>query len=205
MWRRDSASAGDAEDETRLVSSVEEAIRLGADAAICYLFIGQHDLSRETRSMTNAALAAAEARRWGLPLVIEPMAARGGRLDPFAAATVAMNTRMAVEIGADVVKTDWPRDVAAFATVVDAAAETPILIAGGARTGDDRETLRMVDAILRAGADGILFGRALFQSPRPLALMRAVRALIHEEMTLKEALRELSRDKGKKGSAAAAA
>ena len=79
----DSASAGDAEDETRLVSSVEEAIRLGADAAICYLFIGQHDLSRETRSMINAAASATEARRWGPPLVIEPMAARGGRLDPF--------------------------------------------------------------------------------------------------------------------------
>ena len=58
---------------------------------------------------------ARSARNWGMPLVVEAMAARQGRLKtPFDAETIAMNTRIAVEIGADVIKTDWAGTIRRF-------------------------------------------------------------------------------------------
>jgi DhnA family fructose-bisphosphate aldolase class Ia len=121
------------------------------------------------------------------------MAAREGRVaTPFDGEVIAMNTRIAVEMGADVIKTDWPADAADFHQVVRGAAQAPILVAGGARLATDLDTLALVRDLLSAGACGIMFGRALFQSPQPLALMKAVRAMVHENLAYEDAAARLS-------------
>ncbi|MEO0820210.1 MAG: fructose-bisphosphate aldolase [Pseudomonadota bacterium] len=179
MWRVGAAN-GYPSGHTRQIATVEEAVQLGADAVITYFFTGHREPELETRSIEIAAECAQAARRWGMPIVMEPMAARGGILaDPFTAETIAANCRMAAEIGADIVKTDWSGDAASFRQVVETAG-VPVLVAGGAREGDDAGVLATVDALLEAGAKGVLFGRNLFQSATPRALMQAVRSRIHE-------------------------
>jgi len=196
MWRiggRFGYPAG----HTRQISTVEEALRMGADAVLTYFFTCHEDPALESRSIEIAAGITQEARRLGVPHIAEPMAARGGFLPtPFDPEVIAMNNRMAAELGADVLKTDWSGSVESFAEVVRSAGR-PVLAAGGAREDDDAATLRLAADVLSAGAYGVLFGRTLFQSPDPLRLMKAVRGLVHDELTLDKALQSIAPAKGK--------
>jgi class I fructose-bisphosphate aldolase len=191
MWRIGSPT-GYAEGDVRAITTVEEAAAMGADAVLSYLFIAHRDPKLETRSAERAAETAMQARRTGLVFVAEPMVARGGMLkSPFDPAAIAIHTRMAVEFGADILKVDWPGSVKACATVLSSCAGIPMLIAGGVRTGNDDDTLKLVADLLAGGAKGIMFGRALFQSPDPLKLMRIVRDMIHDDLPLAQARKKL--------------
>lgn len=192
MWRLGGQFAHE-EGHTRQVADVEDALRLGADAVLTFLFTCHRDPELETRSVEIVGRAARSARNWGMPLVVEPMAAREGRLKtPFDAETIAMNSRIAVEIGADVIKTDWSGTVEGFRHVVQGAADVPVLVAGGPRVDNDRATLALVRDLLAAGARGVMFGRSLFQSPEPLALMKAVRDMVHDDVSFEDAVARLS-------------
>lgn len=188
MWRNASPT-GYAEGHTRQVASVEEAARMGADAVLSFLFTTHTTPELENRSIEIAGETAREARRHGLVYVAEPMAARGGLMPtPFETDIVAMNARIAAEIGADVLKIDWPGSKKGCAEVVATSAGTPVLIAGGERSGSDEESLCLVADLLAAGAKGVMFGRTLFQSPDPLVLMQRIRAIIHDGLSLRAAL-----------------
>jgi fructose-bisphosphate aldolase, class I len=192
MWRLGGRFSQE-QGQTRVIASVEDAVQLGADAVLTFLFTCHNDPALETRSVEIVGLTANAARTWGMPLVVEPMAAREGRVaTPFDGEVIAMNSRIAVEMGADVIKTDWAADAADFHQVVRGAAKAPILVAGGARLTSDLDTLALVRDLLFAGACGIMFGRALFQSPQPLALMKVVRAMVHENLAYEDAVARLS-------------
>jgi len=178
MWRI-GRPGGYATGHTRAIATVEDAVRMGADAVITYVFTSHNDPALEDRSVDVAATAAQDARRLGIPMIMEPMAARGGLIEDVAdPAVIAANTRMAMELGADIVKTDWSNDVASFAGVVETAG-VPILVAGGPQSGGDADVIAMVDDVLAAGAAGILFGRQLIQASDPAGVMRAARDKIH--------------------------
>ncbi len=199
MWRLGGRFSQD-QGQTRMIAGIEDALALGADAVISFLFTCHRDPDLETRSVEMLAQTAQAARRWGMPLVVEPMAARQGRLEtPFDGEAIAMNTRIAVEIGADVIKTDWAGSIEGFRPVVQGAAGAPVCVAGGARMDSDEATLALVRDLLAAGAHGVMFGRNLFQSPQPLALMKAVRAMVHDGLPFEDAVARLS-----SGSAASA-
>ncbi len=192
MWRI-GAPTGYPEGDVRAITTVEEAAAMGADAVLSYLFIAHRDPKLETRSAERAAQTAMEARRTGLVFVAEPMVARGGMLkSPFDPAAIAVHTRMAVEFGADVLKVDWPGSTKACAAVLAGCAGVPMLIAGGERAKTDDDTLKLVADLLAGGAKGIMFGRALFQSPDPLKLMRIVRDMIHDDLPLEKAQKKLA-------------
>lgn len=153
MWRVGDRH-GYPSGHTRQISTVEEAVQIGADAVLTYFFTCHSEPELETRSIEIAAECARDARRWGVPLIMEPMAARGGLVeDPFDADVIAMNCRMAAEIGADVVKTDWSGDAKSFRRVVDTAG-APVLVAGGAREGSDEDVLSTIDELMSAGRAG---------------------------------------------------
>ncbi|XWN34240.1 MAG: hypothetical protein ROR55_14710 [Devosia sp.] len=179
MWRV-GTPGGYEMGETRPVATVEEAIQLGADAVITYLFFSHQEPGLESASVRFAAETARACRHHGMPYIIEPMAARGGLIDdPFDADVIAHNCRMAVEVGADVIKTDWSGSTASFRKVVDAV-DAPILVAGGAHEGDDKGVHTLIADLMKAGAKGILFGRNLFQAKDPTAMMAKARRLIYE-------------------------
>ncbi len=197
MWRLGGRFTQD-QGQTRPIATVEDALLLGADAVISFLFTCHNDPELESRSVELMAQSAQACRRWGMPLVVEPMAAREGRLStPFDGEAIAMNARIAVEIGADVIKTDWAGSVEDFRPVVAGAAGAPVLLAGGARLDSDEATLALVRDLLAAGARGVMFGRNLFQSSDPLGLMKAVRAMVHDDMAYDDAAAQLSGAAGK--------
>ncbi|MBL8895591.1 MAG: hypothetical protein JNJ53_13380 [Rhizobiales bacterium] len=191
MWRLGSFT-GYAEGDVRAITSVEEAAAMGADAVLSYIFIAHKDPALETRSAERAAETAMQARRFGLAYVAEPMVARNGMLrSPFDPKAIAIHTRMAVEFGADIIKADWPGSVTACQEVLSSCVGTPMLVAGGERGKSDEDTLRLVADLLAGGANGIMFGRALFQSPDPLRIMKIAREMIHDDLPLPQALKKL--------------
>lgn len=187
MWREGTALAH-ADGHERLVARVEDAVALGADAVITYLFVGQNDPALESRAFTDNAAVNAAARATGMVHIVETMGARHAKAaDVFDPAFVADHTRVGVELGADVIKTDWPGSAAALKAITSSL-PVPVMMAGGARGASDRATLELVAEILAGGAAGVLFGRALFQADAPLAVMKAARALIHGGVGVDEAL-----------------
>jgi DhnA family fructose-bisphosphate aldolase class Ia len=182
MWREGTPLAY-RDGATRLIASVEDAVTLGADAVITYLFVGHNDPALETRAFEDNAAVNRAARAMGMPHIIETMAARGALAgNPFAREPVALHTRIGAELGADVIKTDWPGSAAGLRDIT-ADVPVPVLLAGGPRQESDRGTLGLVAEIMAAGAAGILFGRAIFQARDPLAMMQACRAIIHDGLT----------------------
>lgn len=187
MWR-EGTPLDYPDGHTRLVASVEDALRLGADAVITYLFVGHNDPAEETRCMQANAAVNAAARAAGMPHIIETMSARHALpgSDVFTADLVKWHTRIGVEMGADIIKTDWPGSATALAAIAKSL-PVPMMLAGGARQNSDSETLQQVSDIVHAGAAGILFGRAIFQARNPLAMMKACHDIIHEDLSAPEA------------------
>ncbi len=187
MWRAGSPLEYP-DGHTRLVATVEDAVAFGADAVITYLFVGHRDPALETRAFEDCAAVNAATRRLGIVHIVETMAARGGLVDDvFDPATIAMHTRIGMEMGADVIKTDWPGSSEASRAITRALA-VPVLMAGGQSRGSDRAALAFVRDILNGGAAGILFGRNIFQAREPLSVMKACRSIIHDDASIEQAI-----------------
>lgn len=190
-WR-DKAALGNDEGRGRLIASVEDAVRLGADAVLVYLFIGYEDPEAEAHQMEAVATIAQECEKMGMGCIIEPMP-RGKRVgeNSFQSSYIALGARMACEIGADLLKTDYSGDSTSFKEVIEASFR-PVLIAGGPKTATLREALEMVYGALQAGAQGMFIGRNVFQAPDPARMMRTLRDMIHGQLSVEDALAELA-------------
>ena len=186
-WR-DPSMMGSEEGRGRLIASVEDAVRLGADAVLVYMFIGYQDPEAEARQVADVARVAQECDKLGVGCFIEPMP-RGLRVgdNPYRAEYIAMGARMACEIGADVLKTDYSGDAESFHEVITASFR-PVLIAGGPKTSTQREALDMVHGALQAGAQGMFIGRNVFQAPDPNRMMATLRCMIHDGLDVDGAL-----------------
>ncbi len=182
---------GSSEGRGRMIATVEDAARLGADAVLTYMFIGYGDPDAEARQVEDVARLAEACEALGIGCIIEPMA-RGERADQdiYRPEFIALGARIACEIGADVLKTDYSGSGESFRTVT-AAAFRPILIAGGPKTETVREALAMVRDALDSGACGMFIGRNVFQAPDPVRMMRVMRGIIHDDWTVERALQDL--------------
>jgi class I fructose-bisphosphate aldolase len=125
--------------------------------------------------------------KWGIPL-LAMVYARGPKIsNGYDPRLIAHCARVGVELGADIVKVPYTGDVDDFAEVVQACC-VPVVIAGGERMESTAEFLHMVHDSLRAGGAGLSVGRNVFQHPRRVDLVRAVRALVHEDCSVERAL-----------------
>ncbi len=180
-----------------LFSSVEHAVRLGADSVVVNATVGA---PHETAELEKVGVVASEGRMWGVPVVAEMLSQRmmdnhmdfsgngDGGLPVDIANEVALASRIGVELGADAIKTRYPGDPESFRQIVKSTGR-PILIAGGPRRGTGLEsTLRLVDEMLEAGASGLVFGRTIWQYPEPMAMIRALSAMVHNDATVEEAV-----------------
>lgn len=175
-WREPDALGFD-EGRGCAVAGVEDAVRWGADAVVTYMFIGLDDPEAEAAGVRRNAEINRACERFGMVHIIESMA-RGRRVkNPNAVELVKLHTRMAGELGADLIKTDLVEDPGEIAEVVSASL-VPVLFAGGAK-GEEARVLQLVDSSIRAGAAGIIFGRNVFQSANPAAFLGAARRLVH--------------------------
>jgi len=181
---------------TRLFISVERALAMGVDAVAVSATVGA---PYEVHELEKLGKTAAEGRQWGLPVIAEmsthQMAAENlasngeyAGLPSECSANVGLASRIAAELGADVVRTRYCGDPAAFRRNV-AATGIPMMISGGILRGEPLEdTLRMVDEALESGASGVIFGRRIWSQPDPADALRAVCAIVHEDATVEEAL-----------------
>jgi fructose-bisphosphate aldolase, class I len=189
-WR-DADHLGSDEGRGGVIGAVEDAARLGADAVLVYLFIGYENPADEARQVEDVARIAMACERLGMGCIIEPMP-RGKRVgaDPYNATYIALGARMACEIGADLLKTDYSGNSESFQQVI-AASFRPVLIAGGPKTTTLRETLEMVTGARDAGACGMFIGRNVFQAETPSRMMQTLHDIIHADLSLNDAMQRL--------------
>ena len=111
----------------------------------------------------------------------------GGYTSDGTTAKVVPLVRQAVELGADIIKADPTDDVGDYHLVVQAAGRVPVLVRGGGRVTDE-ELLERTAAVLEQGAAGIVYGRNIIQHPNPAGITRALMGLLHDGLTVDEAL-----------------
>ena len=161
----------------RLIASVEEALRRGADGVSLQIDLGHTD---ESDMLADLGAVSAACHEWQLPLLVMAYP-RGPNLriaDGDTTGGVAHAVRLAWEFGADVVKAPWTGDAQSFATAV-AAAPIPVLVAGGPMGGHGVNLLEWVEASLEAGGVGVCIGRQVFAAADPSGVAAALAALVH--------------------------
>ncbi len=174
----------------RLVTTVEEAIRIGADGVSVHVNLGDET---EGQMLADLGQTAAAAGYWGMPL-LAMVYARGPKVeDEYDPKVVAHCARVGMELGADVVKVNYTGDPESFAKVVECAC-IPVVIAGGPKMSSTRELLQMVHDSLSAGGRGLSIGRNVFQHRDPTAICKALCALVHENLTVDQALKIAGED-----------
>lgn len=175
---------GDGSGDLRgcLVARPEDAMRNGADAVLTYLAVGTGDADFETKEVARNAEVARECERIGMPLIVETLARGKNVKNPSDPKWLKLHTRMAVELGADLVKTDYAGDPDAMRGVVQDC-PIPILVLGGSRYSSDAEALALIHAVAAAGAAGVFFGRNVFQADDMLAFLQNARAALNENET----------------------
>ena len=108
----------------------------------------------------------------------------GKEMEKRQARYLALCCRIAAELGAKVVKTYWcDKD---FHKVVNGC-PVPVIMAGGPKCGNEDEVLEFVCDGMQNGAVGINLGRNIWQSPNPVAISKALRAVIHDNASIKQA------------------
>jgi putative autoinducer-2 (AI-2) aldolase len=161
-----------------LTTSIEEILRLNATAVGMSIFVGS---DYEKESLTNLAELVNSCEDFGIPVMA--VTAVGKELEKRDARYLALSSRIAAELGARVVKTYWCKN---FDKVVYGC-PVPVVMAGGPRCDTELEVLEFVHDGMQNGAVGLNLGRNVWQSAHPVAIMRALRAIIHENYSVKEA------------------
>jgi len=160
-----------------LLARPEEALRHGADAVLTYLVVGTGDAEFEMKEITRNAEIARECERVGIPLIVESLARGKDVQNPGDPKWLNLHTRMAAELGADCIKTDYSGDIASMRSVVQEC-PIPILVLGGSRHASDKHALDVVRDAATAGAAGVFFGRNVFQSENMSTFLEQARAAL---------------------------
>lgn len=168
------------EGASTLMGSVERAVASGVDGVMTYLYLGYRDPEQEAREIAKNVAVKEACERFGLIHMIESRAVRNellpdGRYNPD---MIKLHTRIACELGADLVKTKYTGSVESFREVT-ATCLCPVLIAGGKMSEDPREALQMAEDAIAAGAAGIVFGRNIYQRENPAEMLRSFAEVVH--------------------------
>jgi len=189
-----SASANPGQDRPEIVqvAQVEEACRLGADAVVLFVALGG---GTEARMVRTLAAVGEACERLGMPFIAEAeFPTTYASVEDLSAAYgfdyLARNVRLCAELGADIVKTNWPARAEAFGKLVEATAGIPVVLAGGTQI-DDRELLERMEAAMAAGGIGCSVGRNIFMHPNPRAITQALARVIRERWPAAKAHDEL--------------
>ena len=167
-----------------LVCSVEEALKLGADAVSIHINIGDGD---EKMMLNDFGKVSYDARTWGIPL-LAMVYPRGEKIkDEYDVRFVKHAARVGYEMGADIVKVSYTGSVESFKEVTSGC-PAPVVIAGGAKMNSDRDILEMVKGSIEAGGSGVSIGRNVFQHKNPTKMVQAISAIVHDDVDVEGAL-----------------
>ncbi len=168
-----------------LVNTVLEAVKLGADGVSLHINIGTKS---DPEMIETLGRVSRECREFGMPL-IAMMYPRGENIkDEYDVDVVKIAARVAAELGADIVKTNWTGDPDSFKEVVQGCM-VPVIIAGGEKSGI-RGILEITKQSIEVGGSGVAFGRNVFQSDDPTGVVRALYLIVNKSYDVDEAMRE---------------
>lgn len=161
-----------------LVTSVEECLRLGADAVSVHVNLGS---AMERYQIADLGAVAEACDRWNMPL-LAMMYPRGPKIgNPRDPELLAHAISLAADLGADFVKTLCAESADEMADITGAA-PVPVIVAGGQRNNDEDAVYAYVEHALRGGAAGAAIGRNIFQSADPGAMAARLAKLVHHSV-----------------------
>jgi putative autoinducer-2 (AI-2) aldolase len=164
--------------DERIAVDMEDAIRLNVTAMAVQVFIGGEF---ETQSVNNMTRLVDMGNRYGMPILAVTAVGKDMARD---ARYFRLACRICAELGAHYVKTYYIPD--GFDTVA-ASCPVPLVMAGGTKI-PEMEALTMTYNAIQEGAAGVDMGRNIFQSESPVAMLQAVRGIVHDGLNPKEAL-----------------
>ena len=159
-----------------IITSVKEALRLNVAAVAVSIFVGSE---HEKQTLLNLSRLVTEGEEYGMPVLAVTAVGKEMARD---ARYLSLCCRIAAELGAHFVKTYYCED---FAKVVEGC-PVPLVIAGGKKTSE-REALQLTHDAIKEGAVGVDMGRNIFQSDHPVAMIKAVRAIVHNKASVDDA------------------
>lgn len=155
---------------------VEMALQMGVDGIKCMVYPWCADAPD---SMTNFSALAAECLKWGMPLMAEVIP--GGFSAGVEGRTpekISAGARVAMEAGADVIKTFYTGDAESFYQITQNC-PVPIIVLGGEKVANDQDLLNNVHSALAAGAAGVAIGRNIWGHAHPDQITQALATVIH--------------------------
>jgi len=170
-----------------LVGSVEDGIKLGADAVSVHVNIGDE---QEGRMFQDLGEVTSLANEWGMPVIAMVYGRSPNIPDGYDPEIVSHCARVGEELGADIVKVNYTGDMDSFHKVVEACC-IPVVIAGGPKLDNDRDLIQMVHDSVQAGGAGLSIGRNVFQADNRMRLVQALNKVVHEDATVEDAMNML--------------
>jgi predicted phospho-2-dehydro-3-deoxyheptonate aldolase len=169
------------------VCSVQEAIRIGADAVSVHVNVGAQD---EDKMLRNLGRISDECDIYGIPL-LAMMYPRGPKItNEHAPDVIAHAARIGAELGADIIKTNYTGNIDTFKAVVESC-PVPVVIAGGPKCKSMGEILQTTSDAMKAGAAGLSIGRNVFQCENPTQIVKALSEIVHQNAKVEQALKIL--------------
>lgn len=183
------ASAGtsvQADTQTKvLVGTVKEAVRLGADGFSLHINVGGAD--KEPDMIQKLGSIAEECDSYQIPLLAMMYPRSKNISKPIPVDKVTLSARVGFELGADIVKTIYTRDVDLFSKVIDRC-PVPVVVAGGQKIDSVKDLLQMISDVMHAGAIGVTIGRNVFGSDNPQLLTKAIRKIVLQNTSVEDVL-----------------
>ncbi|MEM9481671.1 MAG: hypothetical protein AAGA58_18630 [Verrucomicrobiota bacterium] len=170
-----------------MLFDIEAAMRLEADAVMNMLYTHHPN---EATIFQNCSRLISECHEESIPVILETLPFGIGRPDDYTVDNIRFAVRSACELGADLVKTAYPGDKDGFASIVEEAF-VPVVVLGGAASGDESKFLQDVADAMEAGAVGVAIGRNVWQHKNPEKMAAALHRIVHEGASAKDAESEL--------------
>lgn len=176
----------DLSDE-EITTSMTEAVRLNVSAVALSVFVGT---AHEKQSLVNLAKLVDEGEDVGMPVM--SITAVGKELEKRDAKYLALACRVSAELGARIVKTYYCEN---FSKVAEGT-PVPLVVAGGPKLNSEDDVFNLVHNAIEEGASGVDMGRNIWKNDNPVAMIKAIRAIVHENYTAKEAKQVFEENKG---------
>ncbi len=162
----------------RVTVTPDEAVAMGGEAIVMFLMAGAKHGELFADNVAAVAKAAQAAHRAGLPLIVESVLWGSRIKDKKDPERLAFAARMAVELGADAIKTEFTGDPETMKQIIDGT-PAPVLVLGGAKSNDPDAVVAATRQAMTSGAKGVIYGRNVWQADDPLAISARLRDVIH--------------------------
>jgi DhnA family fructose-bisphosphate aldolase class Ia len=162
---------------------IEQAVKSDASCVCINLFSipGAPELTEEC--VRNIVSIMPESIRYGMPVMIEPLVFRpnekeGGYMVDGNYKKIVALVRLAIELGADIIKADPTDDISVYHKIVEVAGNVPVLVRGGGRA-TDKEILSRTALLMKQGISGIVYGRNVIQHENPKQMIDLLMGIVH--------------------------